>query len=235
MDPCRGAPAWAAAGSRGIMPGMPESCCPPDYDEIFGERSARREAAAYGKKGPTGTTRTLVDAIQAEGVEGASVLDIGGGVGVIGVELLEAGAARLTGVEASHAYAAVAREEMERRGLSERATILVGDFVALADDVPRADVVTLDRVICCYGDWKALVDASVERAGRLYGVAIPVERWWMRLTVTVGNLGMRLFGRTFRGYVHPERDIDARVRAHDFAPILRKRGIVWQTLLYRRA
>ena len=214
---------------------MSHDCCRPDYDAVFDDRAARRELEQYRRRGPVGTTRQLLEAIRGVGVAGATVLDIGGGVGVIGAELLGAGARSLVDVDASRAYLAAARTEMERRGFSDRSTFRHGDFVALADEVEPADVVTLDRVVCCYGDWVALVDRSTSRSRRLYGLVLPRDRWWMRLIVAAGNVGLRLFRQRFRFYVHPERAIDARIRDAGFEEVRRNRGIAWQTVLYRRS
>lgn len=213
---------------------MPESCCRADYDTIFDDRTARRELADYRRKGAAGTTARLIDAVRALGAEGAEVLDIGGGVGVVGTELLLAGAARLTDVDASHPYLAAARLEVDRRGFGERATFRYGDFVEVASEIAPADIVTLDRVICCYGDWTALVDRSVERARRTYGVVFPVERWWVRAVVGAGNLGLRLFRKRFKFHVHPERTLDARIRAAGFERRFHHRGVIWQTAVYAR-
>jgi hypothetical protein len=210
------------------------SCCEPDYDATFDERSARRELSAYRRSGATGTSRTLIDALRDAGLDGATALDIGGGVGVVGLELLGAGASHLTDVDAARAYLVAARSEAERRGLADRTTFVHGDFVALADGIEPADVVTLHRVICCYGDWRALIDRSTARAKRLYGLVYPADRWWMRLAVRAGNLVTRLSGRRFRFYVHPEREMDTRVRGHGFRRVLHDRGLAWQTAVYER-
>jgi magnesium-protoporphyrin O-methyltransferase len=213
---------------------MPPSCCDADYDAMFDARSAHRQLAAYRRSGPMGSTRRLIDAIQAAGADGQTVLDIGGGVEVVGFELLAAGADRLTGVDAARAHVAIARREAARRGLDDRVTFRHGDFVALADELDAADIVTLDRVICCYGDWPALVDRSVERARRLYGLVYPTDRWWTRAAIGLGNLWMRLSRRSFRGYVHPERAVDTRIRAAGFERRSHHRGWLWQTAVYSR-
>ena len=141
---------------------------------MFDARTARRELIAYRRSGPTGSTRRLIEAIRDAGVDGATLLDIGGGVGVVGFELVASGAERLTQVDASRAYAAVARREAARRGLDDRATYRHGDFVALADEIEPADVVTLDRVVCCYGDWAALVDQRPPALDACMGSSIPL-------------------------------------------------------------
>jgi SAM-dependent methyltransferase len=214
---------------------MPDSCCRPDYDKAFDAKSARQQALAYRHDGATGTTRRLLDAIgAADDVAGATVLDIGGGIGIIGLELLAAGAASAVEVDASAPYVAVARHEAKRRGLDDRATIRHGDFVELADSIGPADIVTLHRVICCYQDWLSLVDRSTERATRFFGMVYPLDRWWMRGAVGLGNLTLRLMRRSFRGYVHPERAIDTRIREAGFERRLHHRGWAWQTMLYER-
>lgn len=213
---------------------MPPSCCGPDYDAMFDARTARREMARYRRSGPDGSTRRLVDALKTAGVQDATLLDIGGGVGIVGIELLTAGADWLTSVDASRPYLTVARGELERRGFSARSTLHHGDFVELAEQVETADIVTLDRVVCCYGNWPALVDRSVARAHRLYGLVFPNERWWLRIAIGIGNLVLRLSGQSYRGYVHPERQIDERIRGAGFRPRSHHRGWVWQTVLYER-
>ena len=213
---------------------MRHTCCRPDYDALFDDRTARRELAAYRRNGAKGTTRRLVEAIAAEGVTSATLLDIGGGVGVIGVELLHRGARHLTDVDASGPYLAAARSETDRRGFGERSTFLHGDFVQRAAEVPAADVVTLDRVVCCYDDWQALIDRSAERATRLLGLVYPRDRWWMRAGIGIVRRVGRLFGQALPFNVHPESAVDARIRGAGFVPILQDRGALWQTALYRR-
>lgn len=214
---------------------MPSSCCNVDYDALFDEPRARRDLEAYRRKGAEGVTRRLVEALLAEGVEGATLLDIGGGIGVIQHELLAAGASTSLDVEASQAFLAAAQLEAERRGFGARALHRYGDFVELADEVEPADIVTLDRVICCYGDMPALVGRSAERARRLYALVYPVDRWWIRLVAGIGNSCLRLFRQSFRFHVHRTRVVDALVRSHGFERRVHRPGVLWQMTVYRRA
>lgn len=195
---------------------------------------ARRQLEAYRRRGAEGHTADLIRAIVAEGVEGATLLDIGGGIGAIQLDLLNAGAAGSTDVDASHAYLAAARLEAERRGFTERAVHRYGDFVEVSDEVEPADIVTLDRVICCYPDMPALVGASVSHARRLYGLVYPTDRWWLRTAAAVGNLGLRLFRRSFRFHIHATRAVDELVRSHGFERRTSRQWMVWQMAVYRR-
>ena len=144
-----------------------------DFGDFYNASKAASELRSYRNKGPIPSTRMLIDALKTEGVEGATVIDIGGGIGAVQHELLAAGAAHVTSVDASDAYIQTAREESERRGLSGRVTYHHGDFLELAETIPPADIVTLDRVINVYPDWKRLIHLSAARARRLYGLVYP--------------------------------------------------------------
>lgn len=212
------------------------SCCCQGVDEVFGDKTARHDLRRYRDRGPSKQTRMLLDALRREGVEGATLLDIGGGVGVIGHELLDAGAGSATGVEASAAYVRAAREEAERRGHAGRVRYEAGDFVELAERIEPADVVTLDRVVCCYPDMEALVGRSADRARRLYGLVYPQDRWWVAIGIRLANLAMRVSGRAFRAHLHPTAAVDAVVRAHGLTPrFARRAGPVWQVVVYARS
>jgi Methyltransferase domain len=211
------------------------SCCCQGVDEMFGERIARHDLRRYRKRGPSKPTRILLEALRREGVEHASVLDIGGGVGAIQHALLEAGADRATSVEASAAYLRAAREETERRGRTDRISYQAGDFVAIADRVAPADVVTLDRVICCYPDMDSLVSRSADRAQRLYGLVYPRDTWWLAVGFRLINLINRVARRAFRVHLHPTGAVDAVAREHGLTPgLVRRAGPVWQVALYAR-
>ena len=217
------------------MSPMPPSCCKPDYDAQFDEKGAREDLLTYRRDGPDGSTKRLIDALRREGVEGATLLDIGGGVGVIQLELLAAGAASSLDVDASSAFLAAAEQEADARGFRDRVAYRYGDFVDLADEVEAADIVTLDRVICCYPDVRALVGRSIARARRLYGLVYPVDRWWTRAVSRLGNAILRLFRSDFRIHVHAEAVVEQLVRGAGFERRYRHAGWVWQTVVYARA
>jgi predicted TPR repeat methyltransferase len=201
---------------------------------VFGSREAENDLKRYREKGPDPTTEALIDAIVAQGIEGATILDIGGGVGAIQWELLSAGAARTQLVDVSPTYVEVARAEAERRGLLDRTSHRVADFVAIAGEVPPADVVTLDRVVCCYSDMPALLGQAAEHARRMIGIVYPPSTWYHRSFALVGNALARLFRQALRFYIHPDREIDRTLRDAGFTPQPVKRTLIWQVVLYRR-
>jgi magnesium-protoporphyrin O-methyltransferase len=212
-------------------------CCSLDlYEQHFNDQDADDELRAYRERGPARTTRLLLDTITAQGLTGASLLDIGGGIGAIQHELIGAGVvSRAVDVDASTAYLRTAREEAERRGHADQITFSHGDFVALADQIEPADIVTLDRVICCYPDMEALVRLSVERARRVYALVYPRGGWWVRAASRVVNLGLRLAGRPLPIYIHPTQAVNAIITAGGFRPLAYQRLVFWQVVVYGRA
>lgn len=213
------------------------SCCShcEDAGDLFSEATARRDLKRYRKKGPSRPTRMLIDAIRPRLPEQATLLDVGGGIGAIQHELLDAGLDRATQVDASTAYLGASSEEAARRGHADRTAHLYGDFADLAGELPDADVVTLDRVVCCYPDMERLVDASARKARRVYGLVYPRERRVVRLMQAIGNLYMRLRRSAFRTYLHDPAAIEARVRSHGLLPVTRDRTFLWEVVTYTPA
>ena len=188
----------------------------------------------FRSSGPADTTTWLIEALTTGGVEGLTVLDIGAGVGAVHLALLESGAAAAVDVDASSAYVAAARDEAARRGVSDRVHHEVGDFVALAPSVEAADVVVLDRVVCCYGDMAALVSLSADLARRRYGLVYPRDEAWIRFGAGLMNAVGRLFRSQVRFYAHRAADVDGLIRAAGLAPAARRTNLFWQMVVYER-
>jgi SAM-dependent methyltransferase len=211
------------------------SCQCDGIAQMFDDRVARRELRRFRRRGARKTTRQLLDLVRAEGVAGRSVLDIGGGIGAIHHLLLADGAASAVHVDASPAYLDVAREEAARRGTLERVTFVAGDFTRVADRVAEADIVTLDRVICCYDDLPTLVRASAQRARHTYGLVYPRdERWLVRALAPIGNWFLRLRGSCFRVFVHPTVAVERELAALGFRRRGRRTTAGWQAVVWAR-
>jgi Methyltransferase domain len=203
--------------------------------EAYNEKTAASDLRRYRMKGPRPWTRTLIEALKAEGVEGATLLDIGGGIGVLQHELLAAGADRAIGVEASSAYLDASREESDRRGHGDRVTYQHGDFVELAESIPPADIVTLERVLNVYPDWERLAGLSAARAQRLYGVVHPRDTRFVRLVIFGINLMLRLQRKRVRASVIPVDAIERVAGENGLSPHFSATvGPAWQVAVYRR-
>jgi hypothetical protein len=210
------------------------NCQCQGIEDLFSHDYVKKELANYRSKGPSKTTRMLTDAIKKEGVVDLSLLDIGGGVGAIQHELIEAGVDQVTSVEASQAYIAAAGLEARRRGQDSLVTQLHGNFVDLAEQAAPADIVTLDRVICCYDDMHKLVELSAGRAKKLYGLVYPCDAWWTKIGMAVLNAFFRLRGSSYRGFIHPSREVSAILSSQGFKPRFYRRTLIWQVVVYGR-
>lgn len=212
-------------------------CCPHciDAEDFFTERAARRELKRYRKKGPTGTTQLLLRMLREEDLGNEVLLDVGGGIGAIQHELLRDDLGRAVHVDASRAYLRASEQEAARQGHRGRVDYRYGDFADLADELPEADLVTLDRVVCCYPDMPRLVRASAAKARRLYGLSFPRAHAGVRAGLALANLWFALRGSRFRAYLYPPAAIAAEVEAQGFRRVAAARTLLWCVELYRRA
>ncbi len=200
----------------------------------FSARLAARELARYRAAGPGPTTRLLRDGLAAAGAASGAVLDIGGGIGALALELLTRGATHATLVDASPAYVAAAGEEAGRRGRAEAVRIIHADFLAIEDQLPTADVVTLDRVICCYPAFVPLLEGAMRHSTRWLALSYPRDRWYVRSVVAAGNGIRRVGGTGFRGYVHPAAAMADLIRGGGFVRRHRAGTLAWAVDVYER-
>jgi magnesium-protoporphyrin O-methyltransferase len=176
----------------------------------------------------------LIDALKAEDISGMTLLDIGGGIGAIQHELLKAGVSKCIDVEVSEAYIEAVREEARRQGNEDGIVHLRGDFVDLSADISQCDIVTLDKVICCYHDVKSLVGKSAAKARVLYGLVYPLSNRKARFAGFIENVEHRLHRSPFRFFVHPTEVVEEILRTQGFEQRFYQKAGMWQTVVYRR-
>ena len=212
---------------------MPCNCCEMT-DNIFNEDSARSDIKEYRKYGPAKQTRLILEAVRSLNLKNVELLDIGGGVGVIHHELLKDLAREATHVDASSAYLKEAKDESEKQGNSERVKFIHADFTDVAADLPQADVVTLDRVVCCYPDFRSLLTNASEHSRKAIALTYPREVWYIRFGLGVINLFQRLRRDPFRVFIHPINEMDALLNSQGFKRMTMQRLFVWEMALYQR-
>ncbi len=201
---------------------------------MFDEKMARRQLRHYRRRGPGKGTRELIAAIAGDGVQGRTFIDIGGGVGAIQHDFMERGAAGGTSADASPAYLAAAKAEAEARGYAERIRYVGGDFVERAAEIDAADLVTLDRVVCCYPDMPALLEAAARLTRRTLGLVIPRGTRFIRWGVAIVNLFQRLRRHPFRVYVHDPLEVEAVLAEHGLGRRYLREGVVWRVAVFGR-
>ena len=210
-------------------------CCQcQGIENMFDKKAANRQLKRYLKKGPSKTTSMLLDAINKKGVQGLNFLDIGGGIGAIQYDLIKAGASNGTSIEASSAFFDVVKEEALQNGLAERVNFKYGDFTATASDVDSADIVTLDKVICCYDDMSELVGLSSKLARKIYAVIYPRDVWWTKLGFLMVNFYSRIKGSSFRTFIHPTKKVEEIIFGNGLRRNYYATTLVWQVAIFTR-
>jgi len=212
---------------------MPCNCC-EITDNAFTEEEARADLRNYRRSGPSKQTKLLLAAIRSLGLKNTKLLDIGGGVGAIHHELLGDVADEATHVDASSAYLEEAKQEAARRGHSEHVKFIHADFTDVASELPKADIVTLDRVVCCYPDFRRLLKAAAEHSQRALAFTYPREVWYLRIGLKIANFFQRLRRDPFRVFLHPVAEMDALLKREGFQRVTQRRLFVWEMALYQR-
>ncbi|MGE5642094.1 MAG: class I SAM-dependent methyltransferase [Byssovorax cruenta] len=212
---------------------MPCNCC-EITDNAFTAQEAESQLKDYRKKGPAKQTKLILAAIRSLNLMGVDLLDLGGGIGTIHHELLDDMATRATHVDASSAYLKLAKEEARRRGHDDRVQYVHADFTDIANELSQADIVTLDRVVCCYPDFRRLLKAAADHSRQALALTYPRETWYTRIAFRVMNLFQRLRRDPFRVFLHPVAEMESLLNAAGFRKISMRRLFIWEMACYRR-
>jgi 16S rRNA G966 N2-methylase RsmD len=212
-----------------------DECCAPHpsegFDREFNARFARRLARAYRRSGLTPSARLVLDFATSVGLDGVSVLEIGGGIGDIQLEALKHGALKTTNVELSSAYEAEAARLLDEAGLRDRVTRVLGvDLAGAPDAVEPADIVVLHRVVCCYPDYEGLLSAAAGRGRRAVVFSHPPRNLLTRVSARVINTVYRLTGNPYRSFAHSPDAMVAVLGRHGFEPRYRERSGPWHVI-----
>jgi SAM-dependent methyltransferase len=214
------------------------TCCCSNFggaaEQQFTGKKAAQELAHFRKNGPAPTTRMLQDGlVKAQALDGV-LLDIGCGIGSLTFGLLEAGMSKAVALDASSAYIAAAKEEAGRRGVADAVRFVHDDFVTIAPQVPAANVVTLDRVVCCYPSFALLLQEALSHAERCIALSYPRDVWFVRAGVALENLGRRLTRNPFRTFVHSAAVMGEVIAHAGFELVSRRETFTWAADVYVR-
>ena len=209
-------------------------CARHGQEKLFGERFARRTARRYRRKGPDAMARALARRASTRGLEGATVLEIGGGIGQVLLELLKGGAEAGEVVELVPSYAEHADALAAEAGFPERAAFRTADLVADPSARRPADIVVLNKVVCCTPDGVELAGVAAKLARRTLVLSHPRDVWWTRAAFGFVNLSLRLLRRRFRVFVHSRRALEAAIEAHGLARASEAHGPLFRIASFER-
>ncbi len=208
---------------------MPCNCHNLGLDEFFDERFARRDAARYRQRGLPARARLLLQLIESFiDVRGRRSLEGGAGAGGFTVELARRGVAHAHAVDAMPITMSYAARLAAEFGVAQQTHFQSADFADPKLELAPADIVILDRVVCCYPDWRALLDNATSRAQRVIALSYPADNRYSRLFTRAVNAAQSLLRRRFRLYVHPPAAMLALLAQHGFDRVQRRRYWTWE-------
>jgi 2-polyprenyl-3-methyl-5-hydroxy-6-metoxy-1,4-benzoquinol methylase len=213
---------------------MPDCCSPKGYRSVFSEKRARAEARRYRRRGLDPTSRRIAEFLQRQGIQGRTLLEVGGGIGAIQIELLKAGITRAVNIELTPTYEEAARALLREAGLEARVERRVMDFAEATGEVETADIVIMNRVICCYPDMPKLTGAAAEHTRELLVMSFPKERWWTRAVISMGDFVLRVARQQFQVFLHPHDEIIATAERHGLKAMSNQAGFFWDVASLRR-
>ena len=214
---------------------MTGCCARHGQEKLFGDRFAKRTARRYRRKGPDAMAQSLARRAAARGLEGATVLELGGGIGQVLLELLKAGAREGEVVELVPSYEEHARALAAEAGLADRAAFRTADLVADPAARRAADIVVLNKVVCCTPDGVELAGIAASLARRTLVLSFPRDVWWAHIGFGVLNVVLRLRRRTFRVFLHPPVALREAAEAHGLTLASERNGPLFRIAAFERA
>ena len=207
-------------------------CC--GADQFFDSKNAEKELKKYKKKGPKGATKRLISVLNTCDMKQSSLLDIGGGVGAIQWYALSNGSAKTTDVDASGGYLLTAERYASENGWEDKSHFIQGDFTDVAHQVEMHDFVTLDKVICCYPDYRRLLENASAKTSRVMVLSFPIGGIISRSLSKLAALYFKWKKSPFRTYVHDPRDVHQFIESRGLKRTEKIISFPWNVWAYER-
>ena len=207
-------------------------CC--GAEKVFDEKGVKKALKKYSKKGPDNFSQQLIDALKRQNISQLSLLDIGGGIGILQHELLKEHLSHTTDVDSSEAYIAGAKALMVENGTQDRMNFIHGDFNEHIDKIEQHDIVTLSRVVCCYPDVDRLINNSIGKTNKYYGLVYPADNILIKMGIGLMNLSLYLRRNPFRTFVHSVDKMNGLISSHGFERVYLGNALMWRIALYKR-
>ncbi len=209
-----------------------QHCC--DANDLFDKRTAKKELKKFRKSGAKGATKKIIKLLTDSMEPHQSLLDVGGGIGAIQWKFLSAGGSQTTDVDASHGYLEVAQSYAREQSWKERTSFKAGDLVDVYEDIEVHDFVTLDKVVCCYPDFRKLLSCAGSRSKRVLFLSMPRDNFIFKGFSLLGKYYFIWKGSAFRTYIHSAKDIQKFMEQNGFKLKNRNPGLFWLVYSYER-
>ena len=207
-------------------------CC--DTNKFFDKKNAEKELKKYVKSGPQGATKKLLGALSTIDKNGKTLLDIGGGIGIIQWEFLKEQTARTMDVDAANGYLETAKSISSEFGYSDKTSFIQQDFNDVAHTLGKYDFVTLDKVICCYPDYQKILLNATAKSDKYLALTFPISNIFSKVLNTIGRLYFLIKKSEFKTYIHPSREVEQLIVNQGFKPFYKGISFPWNVQVFER-
>jgi len=207
-------------------------CC--GADQFFDLKGAQKKMKKFKLKGAGKITKRLLKTLLLQGVNGKTLLDIGGGIGAIQWIFLENGGEKTTDVDASTEYLKVAEAHAIENKMEENTQFIHGDFIDRSDEIQKHDFVTLDKVVCCYPDYKSLLGLALDKCNETIALSFPVGGPISKFVAIFENIYFYFKKNPFGTYIHSPKEIESFILDHGFQKVKKSISFPWHVQIYRR-
>lgn len=212
------------------MTTIKEHCCGADL--FFDKKTADKEYRKYLKKGPSRITAKMISQLEDQDIGGKSMIDIGGGIGALQWWFLENGGNNTVGIDASSGYLKQAEDHAKNKGLESNTKFLLGDCVEVYPQIEKAHYITLDKVVCCYPNYKEILEATCEKATEAISLSYPMDGIISQAIRKMGDILMSFRDNSFRPFIHSVKDIRNLLEQKGFHRVIHTLAFPWHVETY---
>ena len=187
------------------MTTIKQHCCGADL--FFDKKTADKKYKSYLKKGASRVTAKIISQLKNQDIKGKSMIDIGGGVSALQWWFLENGGNRTIDIDASSGYLKQAKDHAKSKGWESSTNFLLGDCVDVYTQIEPADYITLDKVVCCYPNYKEIVESTCDKATQTVSLSYPMDGFIAMVIRKTGDILMSFRDNPFRPFIHSVKDI----------------------------
>ena len=186
----------------------------------------------FQRKGPGKSTKRLLELLFLQNVRDKTLLDIGGGIGTIQWSFIEKGGRSTLDIDASNGYLEVAKTHAQEKNFTDKTNFMHGDFVDKSSAINSYDFITLDKVLCCYPDYKALLGAVLEKSNQAIALTFPMGGLISKGIAQFMKIYMYFKKNPFRTYIHSPGEIERLIQSRGFYAAHKKISFPWHVQIY---
>lgn len=214
------------------MTTIKQHCCGADM--FFDKKTANKKYKAYLKKGPARVTAKIISQLMTHTIEGKSMVDIGGGIGALQWWFLENGGSKTVDIDASSGYLKQAKDHAKSKGWDSSSEFLLGDCMEVYPQIEATDYITLDKVVCCYPNYKEILEATCDKATTAVSLSYPMDGFLSEIIRKMGDFFMSFKDNPFRPFIHPVKDIRLVFEQKGFKRVAHNLAFPWHVETYKR-